>query len=156
MQQGEIPSPRAGHAGVTIGETWFILGRGDNKSGIGVSETVVLNMSTLIWSVVTTVQGRVPLASEDAVQMHQVKCNRKKAMQWVSVQCPKQPSTFECGYYIMKYLQDAHDPHVFEHNVNDLSRLRDEWDAYVAKLIVAYNNQASRLKEKATVGQKHG
>ena len=30
----------------------------------GVSETVVLNMSTLIWSVVTTVQGRVPLASE--------------------------------------------------------------------------------------------
>lgn len=30
----------------------------------GVSETVVLNMSTLGWSTVTTVQGRVPLASE--------------------------------------------------------------------------------------------
>ena len=30
----------------------------------GVSETVVLNMSTLVWSVVTTVQGRVPVASE--------------------------------------------------------------------------------------------
>lgn len=30
----------------------------------GVSETVVLNMSTLVWSVVTTVEGRVPLASE--------------------------------------------------------------------------------------------
>lgn len=30
----------------------------------GVSETVVLNMATLAWSVVTTVQGRVPLASE--------------------------------------------------------------------------------------------
>ncbi|KAI9075421.1 hypothetical protein K1719_042616 [Acacia pycnantha] len=30
----------------------------------GVSETVVLNMSTLTWSVVTTVQGRVPVASE--------------------------------------------------------------------------------------------
>lgn len=30
----------------------------------GVLETVVLNMSTLAWSVVTTVQGRVPLASE--------------------------------------------------------------------------------------------
>ncbi|KAI3694967.1 hypothetical protein L1987_77953 [Smallanthus sonchifolius] len=61
-QQGEIPSPRAGHAGVTIGESWFIVGGGDNKSGV--SETVVLNMSTLSWSVVTTVQGRVPLASE--------------------------------------------------------------------------------------------
>ncbi|XP_024960077.1 acyl-CoA-binding domain-containing protein 4-like [Cynara cardunculus var. scolymus] len=61
-QQGEIPSPRAGHAGVTIGGNWFIAGGGDNKSGV--SETVVLNMSTLAWSVVTTVQGRVPLASE--------------------------------------------------------------------------------------------
>ncbi|KAL2469247.1 Acyl-CoA-binding domain-containing protein 4 [Forsythia ovata] len=63
IQQGEIPSPRAGHASVTIGENWFIVGGGDNKSGV--SETVVLNMSTLVWSAVTTVQGRVPpLASE--------------------------------------------------------------------------------------------
>ncbi|KAM3704829.1 hypothetical protein ACJW31_03G035600 [Castanea mollissima] len=61
-QQGEIPTPRAGHAGVTVGENWFIVGGGDNKSGV--SETVVLNMSTLVWSVVTTVQGRVPVASE--------------------------------------------------------------------------------------------
>ncbi|KAL8028892.1 hypothetical protein ABFX02_14G191900 [Erythranthe guttata] len=61
-QQGAIPSPRAGHAGVAVGENWFIVGGGDNKSGV--SETVVLNMSTLAWSVVTTVQGRIPLASE--------------------------------------------------------------------------------------------
>ncbi|KAG8390998.1 hypothetical protein BUALT_Bualt01G0142300 [Buddleja alternifolia] len=62
IQQGEIPSPRAGHVGVTVGENWFIVGGGNNKSGV--SETVVLNMSTLVWSVVTTVQGRVPLACE--------------------------------------------------------------------------------------------
>ncbi|GKU97722.1 hypothetical protein SLEP1_g10827 [Rubroshorea leprosula] len=61
-QQGEIPTPRAGHASVTVGENWFIVGGGDNKSGA--SETVVLNMSRLVWSVVTSVQGRVPLASE--------------------------------------------------------------------------------------------
>ncbi|GMJ11186.1 acyl-CoA binding protein 4 [Hibiscus trionum] len=61
-QQGEIPVPRAGHAGVTVGENWFIVGGGDNKSGA--LETVVLNMSTLAWSVVTSVEGRVPLASE--------------------------------------------------------------------------------------------
>jgi len=30
----------------------------------GVSETIVLNMSTLVWSVVTTVEGRIPVASE--------------------------------------------------------------------------------------------
>ncbi|KAK7284365.1 hypothetical protein RJT34_19110 [Clitoria ternatea] len=61
-QLGEIPTPRAGHAGVTVGENWFIVGGGDNKSGV--SETIVLNMSTLAWSVVTSVQGRVPVASE--------------------------------------------------------------------------------------------
>ncbi|GAV86981.1 ACBP domain-containing protein/Kelch_2 domain-containing protein/Kelch_3 domain-containing protein [Cephalotus follicularis] len=61
-QQGEIPTARAGHAGVTVGENWFIIGGGDNTTGV--SETVVLNMSTLAWSVVTGVQGRVPIASE--------------------------------------------------------------------------------------------
>lgn len=30
----------------------------------GACETVVLNMSTLAWSVLTTVQGGAPLASE--------------------------------------------------------------------------------------------
>lgn len=33
-QQGEVPSPRAGHAGATVGESWFIAGGGDNKSGM--------------------------------------------------------------------------------------------------------------------------
>lgn len=33
-QQGEIPSPRAGHAGVTVGENWFIVGGGDNTTGM--------------------------------------------------------------------------------------------------------------------------
>lgn len=33
-QLGEIPTPRAGHAGVTVGENWFIVGGGDNKSGM--------------------------------------------------------------------------------------------------------------------------
>ncbi|KFK26496.1 hypothetical protein AALP_AA8G256900 [Arabis alpina] len=61
-QQGDAPTPRAGHAGVTVGENWFIVGGGDNKSGA--SETVVLNMSTLVWSVLTSVQGRVALVSE--------------------------------------------------------------------------------------------
>ncbi|GMI79539.1 acyl-CoA binding protein 4 [Hibiscus trionum] len=61
-QDGELPTPRAGHAGVTVGENWYIAGGGDNKSGA--SETIVLNMSTLAWSVVTSVQGSVPLASE--------------------------------------------------------------------------------------------
>eukprot|EP00256_Glycine_max_P070444 XP_025985039.1 putative protein TPRXL isoform X4 [Glycine max] len=67
-QLGEIPSPRAGHAGVTVGENWFIVSGGDNKSGV--SETIVLNMSTLTWSVVTSVQGRVPVASEELLTRH--------------------------------------------------------------------------------------
>ncbi|KAE8677779.1 Acyl-CoA-binding domain-containing protein 5 [Hibiscus syriacus] len=61
-QQGVLPTPRAGHACVTVGENWFIAGGGDNQSGA--SETIALNMSSLVWSVVTSVQGSVPLASE--------------------------------------------------------------------------------------------
>lgn len=61
-QQGILPTPRSGHAGVTIGENWFIVGGGNNEDGV--SETLVLNMSTLVWSVVITSQGRVPIASE--------------------------------------------------------------------------------------------
>lgn len=87
---GEVVSARAGQAGATIGENWYIVGGGDNKSGrkaitlydgfklgiffrllymsmnfaIGALETLVLNMSTLVWSVVSRVKGRDPLASE--------------------------------------------------------------------------------------------
>ncbi len=31
--QGITPEPRAGHAGVTVGENWFITGGGNNKKG---------------------------------------------------------------------------------------------------------------------------
>lgn len=31
--QGITPKPRAGHAGVTVGENWFITGGGNNKKG---------------------------------------------------------------------------------------------------------------------------
>ncbi|EEC76477.1 hypothetical protein OsI_14214 [Oryza sativa Indica Group] len=67
-QQGLAPSPRAGHAGATVGENWYIVGGGNNKSGV--SETLVLNMSTLTWSVVSSVEGRVPLASEGMTLVH--------------------------------------------------------------------------------------
>lgn len=33
-EQGVTPAPRAGHAGVTVGESWFIVGGGDNKNGM--------------------------------------------------------------------------------------------------------------------------
>ncbi|KAK9283103.1 hypothetical protein L1049_011334 [Liquidambar formosana] len=60
--QGDLVTPRAGHAGITIDENWYIVGGGDNKSGA--PETLVLNMSKLVWSVMTSVKGRHPLASE--------------------------------------------------------------------------------------------
>ncbi|KAJ6983456.1 hypothetical protein NC653_026307 [Populus alba x Populus x berolinensis] len=60
--QGDLVTPRAGHAGVTIGENWYIVGGGDNKNGC--PETLVLNMSKLAWSALTSVKERDPLASE--------------------------------------------------------------------------------------------
>lgn len=60
--QGDLVSPRAGHSGITIEENWYIVGGGDNKSGS--PETLLLNMAKLVWSVMTSVNGRDPLASE--------------------------------------------------------------------------------------------
>ncbi|KAL1542364.1 acyl-CoA-binding domain-containing protein 6-like [Salvia divinorum] len=60
--QGDLVAPRAGHAGVAIDGNWYIVGGGDNKSGA--LETIVINMSKLAVSVVTSVKGRDPLASE--------------------------------------------------------------------------------------------
>lgn len=36
--QGDLVSPRAGHAGVSIDEKWFMVGGGDNKSGMNVNK----------------------------------------------------------------------------------------------------------------------
>ncbi|XP_074311264.1 acyl-CoA-binding domain-containing protein 4 [Silene latifolia] len=60
--RGDYLAPRAGHSGVTINGNWYISGGGDNKSGA--RDTLVLDMTKLVWSVVTTVNPRDPLASE--------------------------------------------------------------------------------------------
>ncbi|KAL1201460.1 Acyl-CoA-binding domain-containing protein 6 [Cardamine amara subsp. amara] len=60
--QGDVVAPRAGHAGITIDENWYIVGGGDNSTGC--LETLVLNMSKLVWSTSTHVGARHPLGSE--------------------------------------------------------------------------------------------
>ena len=60
--QGIVPRPRAGHAGVTVGDSWFIIGGGDNTGAI--SETLVLGLTTLSWSVEAVVPGLHAVASE--------------------------------------------------------------------------------------------
>jgi len=34
LVQGDLVTARAGHAGITIDENWYIVGGGDNKSGM--------------------------------------------------------------------------------------------------------------------------
>ncbi|CAL5093230.1 unnamed protein product [Urochloa decumbens] len=71
QQQGVTPEPRAGHAGVTIGEYWFITGGGNSRKGV--SDTLVLNMSTYEWSVVTGLEARAPPTSEgSSLVMHMI------------------------------------------------------------------------------------
>ncbi|KAJ8765993.1 hypothetical protein K2173_020509 [Erythroxylum novogranatense] len=60
--QGDVVTPRAGHAGIAIDENWYIVGGGDNKNGC--AQTIVLNMPKLVWSALTSVKERDPLASE--------------------------------------------------------------------------------------------
>ncbi|GJP40533.1 hypothetical protein CLOM_g205 [Closterium sp. NIES-68] len=59
---GKVPSPRAGLVGVAFGSFWFIMGGGDNHGGV--SETMLLDLDSLVWSVVTTSLEKTPLASE--------------------------------------------------------------------------------------------
>ncbi|XP_062220794.1 acyl-CoA-binding domain-containing protein 4 isoform X2 [Phragmites australis] len=60
--QGAHITPRSGHAGTMIDENWYIVGGGDNASGS--IDTIVLNASKFVWSVVTSVSARDPLACE--------------------------------------------------------------------------------------------
>ncbi|KAK9674325.1 hypothetical protein RND81_12G226000 [Saponaria officinalis] len=60
--RGDYLAPRAGHSSVTVNGNWYIIGGGDNKSGA--CETLVLDMTKLVWSAVATVNPRDPLASE--------------------------------------------------------------------------------------------
>ncbi|XP_006649183.1 acyl-CoA-binding domain-containing protein 4 isoform X2 [Oryza brachyantha] len=60
--QGAHINPRSGHAGTMIDENWYIVGGGDNASGS--TDTIVMNASKFVWSVVTSVSPRDPLACE--------------------------------------------------------------------------------------------
>ncbi|VAI63454.1 unnamed protein product [Triticum turgidum subsp. durum] len=60
--QGAHITPRSGHAGMMIDEDWYIVGGGDNASGS--TDTIVMNASKFVWSVVTSVSVRDPLACE--------------------------------------------------------------------------------------------
>jgi hypothetical protein len=60
--RGDLVNPRAGHASIAIDEKWYIVGGGDNKNGC--PETIVLDMSKLVWSILATAKPREPLASE--------------------------------------------------------------------------------------------
>ncbi|KAL8533202.1 hypothetical protein ACS0TY_009448 [Phlomoides rotata] len=60
--QGDLVTARAGHTGIAVDGNWYIVGGGDNKSGA--LDTLVINMSKLVVSVLTSVKGRDPLASE--------------------------------------------------------------------------------------------
>jgi acyl-CoA-binding protein len=63
--QGTVPRPRAGHAGITVGDSWFIVGGGDNTGAI--SETLVLGLTTLTWSVEAVVPGLAAVSSEGLI-----------------------------------------------------------------------------------------
>ncbi|XP_047342337.1 acyl-CoA-binding domain-containing protein 4-like [Impatiens glandulifera] len=60
--QGDLVNARAGHAGINIDGKWYIVGGGDNKTGA--TETLVLDMSKLVLSLLTSVNERDPIASE--------------------------------------------------------------------------------------------
>ncbi|KAK9821109.1 hypothetical protein WJX81_006949 [Elliptochloris bilobata] len=64
---GTAPSPRAGHAGALLGDTWYVAGGGNNASGC--TDMLALDLgglgaAPLAWAPVTTAEPRSAIASE--------------------------------------------------------------------------------------------
>ncbi|KAL0045620.1 hypothetical protein WJX82_011651 [Trebouxia sp. C0006] len=70
--QGPPPAPRAGHAGDVLGDSWYIVGGGNNTSGC--TDMVALDLTPLatsdqtddplIWSTVSQAESRSAIVSE--------------------------------------------------------------------------------------------
>lgn len=71
--QGPTPAPRAGHAGDVVGDSWYIVGGGNNTSGC--TDMVALDLTplaasdqtddaTLTWSTVSQAEARSAIVSE--------------------------------------------------------------------------------------------
>jgi len=70
---GPLPPPRAGHSAALVGDTWFVLGGGNNVRGCvdmlaaDFSDMPVMNIT---WRRVCTVPAGSPLSSEGVSLMH--------------------------------------------------------------------------------------
>eukprot|EP00898_Chlorokybus_atmophyticus_P001743 jgi/Chlat1/256/Chrsp1S08780 len=60
--KGSPPSARAGHASATIGDKWYVVGGGNNATGL--TDTVSLDTTSYTWSSVATAPPRTAIASE--------------------------------------------------------------------------------------------
>ncbi|KAG0460527.1 hypothetical protein HPP92_020824 [Vanilla planifolia] len=60
--QGVAVTARGGHAGAVVDDLWYVVGGGNTESGA--TETIVLNMSKLVWSIATSVPTQDPISSE--------------------------------------------------------------------------------------------
>ncbi|CAM6044702.1 unnamed protein product [Sphagnum compactum] len=60
--KGASPSPRAGHAGVLVGDKWYIVG-GESR-GFGVLDSLVLDIAKMTWSIAAIAPPNSVLANQ--------------------------------------------------------------------------------------------
>ncbi|CAH9081267.1 unnamed protein product [Cuscuta epithymum] len=79
------------------------------------------------------------------VQMyHALKSKDRLKLNWITVKCPKQRGSLECGYFVMKYIKEIigdvdvlknNFSTVNEYSEDDILQVREEWISYAANLI---------------------
>ncbi|XP_024392053.1 uncharacterized protein [Physcomitrium patens] len=60
--KGITPSPRSGHAGILVGDKWYIAG-GETR-GHGSTETLMLDVANLTWSGIAATTANTPVANQ--------------------------------------------------------------------------------------------
>ncbi|CAH9143715.1 unnamed protein product [Cuscuta epithymum] len=86
------------------------------------------------------------LIVNQGVKIHHASVSKKRlSLNWVTVMCPKQTGSMECGYFLMKYMSDiVCDVNVLKKNFStikdyseqDILQVREEWAAYATKLVL--------------------
>ncbi|CAH9091500.1 unnamed protein product [Cuscuta epithymum] len=75
---------------------------------------------------------------------HAAKFKDRLKVKWITVMCPKQKGSVECGYYVMKYMKDiVADVHILKNNFSavqeyceeDILAIREEGISYAATLM---------------------
>ncbi|CAH9131641.1 unnamed protein product [Cuscuta epithymum] len=106
-----------------------------------------LEMSRIYYldSIGDTPAADFELIMNQGVKIYQAaKSNKRLTWSWLTVTCPKQKGSIECGYFVMKYIKDIvgnvnvlknNFSAIMDYSEHDILQIREEWASYAATLV---------------------